>query len=275
MNPLASTLSELQSLGFLAQLDDESCQRLLEQTWGCPFSPGPEGDAMLLSLDTASCWQGDLKMEGDPAPYYRELLHRWAPLSRGSFQPEVSENPGPELFRVGDYQARFQPAPGHYLDTPGLMHIVNSHVLGLHQFEISDALGMPNLVLFIDPARRLALEQRGWKFYAQQRWGYLSSFWEQGMEEFPWRIWQCRRHCQSPTTGWGREGMHRLGEGDELEILHHDGSLLWRGCLQARRKGWFGRLRVSDPDWYPPEVASKSWQQWFEQNPPLRARLLT
>ncbi len=261
-------------MGFLAHLEADSCQRELERIWGCAFSPGLEGEAMLLTLDRKCCWHGDLKVDEDPARHYREVLYSWASLSRGAFHPTIPQQSTAVLFQVDAYQAQFQPGPGHYLDTLGLMHLVNAHIPGQSQFEISDALGMPNLVLFLDEARRRALEQRGWKFYPQQRWGYLSNFWEQGMEEFPWRIWQCRRHSQSPTTGWSREGMHRLAEGDQLEVLQHDGCLLWRGCLQTRKQGWFGKLRVSRPDWHPPEVASEVWQRWFEQNPPLRARLL-
>ena len=97
--------------------------------------------------------------------------------------------------------------------------------------------------------------------------GWISTFWEQGMEESAWLIFQDERFAQG--NQWSRQGMHQLGPGDQLTIFAPDGDVLWHGRLQWRRQGWFG-----PKTWGPKEVGEKQWQHWFELSPPLRARLL-
>lgn len=97
--------------------------------------------------------------------------------------------------------------------------------------------------------------------------GWVSTFWEQGMEEPAWLIFQDERYTQGDQ--WLREGMYELSPGDELTIYAPDGDLLWQGSLVLRRQGWFAR-----PTLVPAEIGQSQWQQWFEMHPPLRATLV-
>ena len=85
------------------------------------------------------------------------------------------------------------------------------------------------------------------------------------MEEPAWMIFQDRER------GWSLEGMHRLGEGDQLTIYDAEGSILWNGVLEKRRRGWFGSLSPSHSEWHPEGVALEQWRAWFTSKPPLEA----
>lgn len=87
------------------------------------------------------------------------------------------------------------------------------------------------------------------------------------MEEYPWLIFQDERFTDG--SQWSREGMHQLAPGDELTIFAPDGDVLWQGCLQWRRQGWFGPKTL-----VPKEVGEKQWEHWFYLQPPLRAKLI-
>lgn len=101
--------------------------------------------------------------------------------------------------------------------------------------------------------------------------GYLSDFWEQGMEEAPWLIFQDARYCAGPRGGWDREGLHRLGEGDRLTIFNEDGSVCWAGTITTRRVGWFSKLQAGSSQWYPEGMDSTTWTGFFRHDPPLKA----
>lgn len=96
--------------------------------------------------------------------------------------------------------------------------------------------------------------------------GWISTFWEQGMEEYPWLIFQDETFTEGES--WLREGMHQLQAGDHLTIFAPDGDVLWQGELRPRRQGWFGRSTL-----VPPEVGEGQWDSWFYLKPSLRARL--
>lgn len=97
--------------------------------------------------------------------------------------------------------------------------------------------------------------------------GWISTFWEQGMEELPWLIFQDEAFTQGEA--WSREGMHQLRDGDQLTLFTPDGDVLWQGELRSRRQSWFGQ-----PTLVPPEVGPGQWKSWFSMSPPLRARLI-
>lgn len=101
--------------------------------------------------------------------------------------------------------------------------------------------------------------------------GWISDFWEQGMEEPPWLIFQDEKYAESPAGGWSRDGMHTFAEGDHLTILGEDGSVLWAGRLESRKTGWFSRLPASSCDWHPEDVPAETWSGWFRRSPSLRA----
>lgn len=104
--------------------------------------------------------------------------------------------------------------------------------------------------------------------------GWISDFWEQGMEGERWHVFQDIAFAQDRAHGWRREGMYLLQTGDRLTILADDGHLLWQGTLAARRLRWFGR-KVSpyEPEWHPVDVSMAVWLGWFRQRPVSRARL--
>ena len=101
--------------------------------------------------------------------------------------------------------------------------------------------------------------------------GWISTYWEQGMEELPWLIFQDEAFTQGAT--WDREGLHRLEPDDYLTTFDLDGTVLWQGSLTTRRRGWFGRLWGGSSHWFPAEVGDQQWNEWFRRHPPLRARL--
>lgn len=97
--------------------------------------------------------------------------------------------------------------------------------------------------------------------------GWISNYWEQGMEEPARLIFQDERFTNGRS--WSPEGMHEPLPGDELTIYSPDGDVLWQGRLKLRRKGWFGESTL-----IPPEVGEAQWRHWFHLEPPLRARLI-
>jgi hypothetical protein len=100
--------------------------------------------------------------------------------------------------------------------------------------------------------------------------GYLADYWEQGMEEPPWLIFQDSAFCAGPQQ-WDREGMHTFAPGGQLTIFSPDGSVLWAGTFTARRRGLFSKLHPASCDWFPEGLTPETWQSFFRQDPPLRA----
>lgn len=101
--------------------------------------------------------------------------------------------------------------------------------------------------------------------------GWISTYWEQGMEEPPWLIFQDEHFTQGDS--WNRQGLMRLEPRDQLTIFAPDNSVLFQAQLETRRRGWFGKLYPGSWDWFPVEVGEKQWNEWFRHSPPLRARL--
>lgn len=77
--------------------------------------------------------------------------------------------------------------------------------------------------------------------------GWISTFWEQGMEEYPRLIFQDEVFTEG--SQWMREGMHDVAAGDELTIFTPDGEVLWQGKLKWRRQGWFGHTTLVPKKW--------------------------
>lgn len=102
--------------------------------------------------------------------------------------------------------------------------------------------------------------------------GWISTFFEQGMEEPAWFIFQDERFTQGDQ--WSRDGMHRLGDGDHLTIFKPDGQILYCDVLRHRKVGFFRKIYAGNHDWSPPEIALETWQAWFNSHPPLRAELI-
>jgi hypothetical protein len=265
--------NELQALGFLVGADAESSLELFTHRWDSwEAHQGVTRELMLASLDSQRVWMRDLKLCDQPWEAYLEALLGWASISQGSFRPEQPKSELAVEFSLDGYRFRFQPKPGHYLDM-GLLDVVNSSLYGGRRFEVSDQLGMPNFVLMLDAEGKAALEKRGWHLLARPAWryGFLWNYWEQGMEEPPWLVFQDRCYCASRDQDWQRDGMVQLSPGDELEILEHDGSRVWAGTLKARPKSWFAWLAPLDANWNPAEIEPDLWKSYFYRSPPLRA----
>ena len=101
--------------------------------------------------------------------------------------------------------------------------------------------------------------------------GWISTYWEQGMEESPWLIFQDELFTQGES--WHPQGVMRLEPRDHLTIFAPDTSVLFQGQLETRRRGWFAKLYPGSSEWFPVEVGEKRWNEWFRHQPPLRARL--
>ena len=98
--------------------------------------------------------------------------------------------------------------------------------------------------------------------------GWISTFWEQGMEESPWLIFQGR--SPDGDDRWERERMRRLAAGDRLTILESEGAVLWSGTLSVRRLGLLGI--IGPRTLAPAGIDEALWLSWFRRNPPLVAR---
>ncbi|MCB9703790.1 MAG: hypothetical protein H6711_17975 [Myxococcales bacterium] len=98
--------------------------------------------------------------------------------------------------------------------------------------------------------------------------GWIADFWEQGMEEEPWLIFQDRAFTRGES--WEREGMHVLAPGGRLTIFEEDGAVRWSGVLRVRRLGLFGRF--GRRTLAPPGIDDAAWRAWFRRRPALRAR---
>jgi len=279
----AAWVAELQDLGFLQNRSVAELWQGVERTWGLDL-PGEaespaQADLMLVSLDREQAWHQDLK---HPDNHFERLVGELSRLARGAFNPSnLVADLEQVSFQVGPYSYRFQPAPGHYLDMQ-LLKTLNSSLLGANRFEVCDNLGMPNVVLFLEPERRDRLQaMRGWSFVPSLvqpadgfRWGFLSNYFEQGMEEAAWLTFQDQRFCASLEAGWQMEGLHRIGPGDSLQVLRDDGSLAWQGRLQMVRGGFWQRLRGQPATLKPPEIEPEVWHDWFHRSPPWRALYL-
>lgn len=275
----APWVGELQELGFLQNRSVADLWQAAERRWGLDL-PGQaesraQADLMLVCLDREQVWHGDLKHFDDLSGLLSELSR----LAQGAFVPQsLVTDPQLVSFQVGPYGYKFQPAPGHYLDMQ-LLKTINSSLLGRSRFEVCDDLGMPNVVLFLDPERRDRLKtMRGWSFVPSLvqpadgfRWGFLSNYFEQGMEEAAWLTFQEQRFCASLEAGWQMEGLHRIGEGDSLQVLRNDASLAWQGRLQRVRGGFWQRLCGQPATLKPPEIEPEVWHDWFHRSPPWRA----
>jgi hypothetical protein len=268
------SLKGLRAVGFLPEGEPLALRDRFSQRWDDWEShEGVPAELMLAALDERRVWQRDLKIQGPPFEAYREALLEWAEISWGVFRPQKISGPDPIEFEVDGYLYRYQPRSGHYLDM-GLLKVVNSSLYGQPRFEVSDGLGMPNWLSLLSPGSRSALEGRGWHFVTEAdtgMHGFVSTFYEQGMEEPAWSIFQDRTFCESHDRGWDRAGLQRFSEGAHLTVFEHDGRVLWSGVMEGRRRGWFGRLHASDGDWHPAEVAPEVWQSYLVRTPPLRA----
>ncbi len=102
--------------------------------------------------------------------------------------------------------------------------------------------------------------------------GWISTFWEQGMEETPWLVFQGR--SPDGEDRWERGRMRRLAAGDRLTIFDSDsdsdGATLWSGTLSARRLGLLGI--IGPRTLAPAGVDEALWLSWFRRDPPLVAR---
>lgn len=97
--------------------------------------------------------------------------------------------------------------------------------------------------------------------------GWIADYWEQGMEEAPWLVFQDRAFTSG--SSWERAGMHRLTAGGALTIFRADGTVLWSGVLRRRRLGLLGRF--GPVTLTPADVDEATWASWFRRSPNLRA----
>ncbi len=105
--------------------------------------------------------------------------------------------------------------------------------------------------------------------------GWISEYYEQGMEGDYWHTFQDGRYTESHERGWDRAGMYILRAGDHLTIIDVNGETLWQGVLQPRRHG-FLRLCVLKVDarWHPEHIPYDQWRGWFRHRPALEAKLI-
>lgn len=104
--------------------------------------------------------------------------------------------------------------------------------------------------------------------------GWISDYYEQGMEYDYWLILQDQRYAASRTAGWEPAGLIILQPGDRLSIYHDDGHCIWQGHLgtppQPHRSG---QPLPSNLPWWPTTLTFAEWIGWFRHTPALTAQL--
>lgn len=278
-------LKQLRGFGFFTHQKDEDILSSLDRMWGAESleeaATTQEAEVMLLTTDRARVWYGDTKTR-DEVGQYSELLHGLATISQGRFQPtELEESRELVSFRTHGHRYTYTPQPGHYLDT-GILRIVNRSICGKAIFHVVDTLGMPNVMFMTTPSVKSALQTNlRWSFVDslnQEKQGvvrgFLSTFWEQGMEEEPWLILQDKRFCDTPKKGWLREGMLRIGEGFRLSLVNQDNELLFEGILGDVSQSFWEKFRGKPKPLFPSHFPEEQWQSWFASEPPMRAHIL-
>lgn len=105
--------------------------------------------------------------------------------------------------------------------------------------------------------------------------GWISEYWEQGMEGFSFLTFQDREFAESREKNWRHEGMYILQEGDELTIFDDGEKIIWTGLIETRRGGFLHLCKISpsDKDWTPQDISLEKWKGWFNYHPPLNAIL--
>lgn len=97
--------------------------------------------------------------------------------------------------------------------------------------------------------------------------GNLDPYWEQGMEgAFLYAV------ALPQATG-----PYTLQEGDLLDILAVDKTLLWSGTFQLRKRRFWERHMLKKGVWANSTqrgVSYGQWMEWFWAQPPLSARVL-
>ena len=263
-------------------MTDEELKKRAENIWGLEAlleAPTPgEASVMVATLDPTVCWHQDLKFEPSDEEAYPGFIKQLARISRGLFRPSyVMESEGRITFHAHGYCFSHSAKPGHYLDAE-LLRTINSTIMGKARFQVVDNLGMPNVVLILSQSQKSALRvHNDWSFADSvahpsggELYGFLSTFWEQGMEEPAWLIFQDQRFCETPRKGWTRNGIHRLEAGAHLRLFERDASVIFEGVLGAKPKGLLGRL-FKKPTLFPPEIAEETLKAWFDRAPCLRA----
>ncbi len=278
---LADLLLGLQSLGFLEGRSWEECAQNAQAYWGVdiPYECDTRSQAlvMLLCLDKSRVWHGQSNLIESPGCYGR-LLEELSAVSHGLFLPrQIEAAAGRVSFHSHEYRYLFEPAAGEAFDMR-ILQVVNWAIMGAKQFECLDVLGMPNVALLATADERSRLETLIERPFVHSLTaapdnrlrGFLSDFWEQGMEERPWLIFQDQRFCRNHRTGWDRAGMYRLKVGARLKIFDHEGGLLWQGTLGDDERGFWGRLTGKPLSVKPADVEQQTWDSWFKSRPPLR-----
>jgi hypothetical protein len=97
--------------------------------------------------------------------------------------------------------------------------------------------------------------------------GFLGTYWETGMEEPEWSIFQDANFIHGPND-WRMEGMHQLKTGQTLTIFAADGSVAWTGVLQSKSLGLlkFKFLQPYESGWHPPDLTLEEWRGFFSQH---------
>lgn len=101
-----------------------------------------------------------------------------------------------------------------------------------------------------------------------ERVGWITTYWEQGMEGYVMYVFQ--EGPASADGSWPIDKMFLIAAGGELTIVDDDGATLWSGTLASRRLGLFGLF--GRRALIPPEIDPETWTSWFERRPPLNAR---
>ena len=278
---LASLLSELQGLGFLEGRSTEDCGEKAQAYWGLEIPQEcdsiSQARVMLLCLDNARVWHG--QSNGIESPdCYRRLLEELSAVSEDLFLPrEIEVGDRRVSFRCQGYRYQFEPASGDYFDMR-ILQVVNWAIIGPRCFQCLDTLGMPNVVFLVNDDEKADLAKLFEGSFVDsltavpdyEYQGFISDFWEQGMEESPWLTFQDQRLCKTPLAGWDRAGMYRLKVGSRLRIFEDDGGVLWQGTLGHDQRGLLGRLTGKPISAKPPDVDQTTWDSWFRKRPPLR-----
>lgn len=279
---LEQRIKELRDYGLSLPGETKDWEALVDQAWGLASFQSRSGalaDLSLLSLDSGQAWLAKKDKNQPAGQAYRTALSRLAEISQGVFSPcEVRTHETSLDFRCGPYRFACSLQPGLTLDV-SFLRTVNEAVCGDRRFLLCDNLETPVILFLGSDTRQSLTMDRGWSFadgFSEPSppgglVGFLSNYWEQGMEEAPWLTFQDQRYCESPERGWHDKGLHKLTEGCHLTVMADDSSVRWQGTLKPPDQALWRRLWSPDTTIRPSQIAETEWHDWFHRAPPWRA----
>jgi hypothetical protein len=172
------------SLGFFSKRasmsDEQLTKKVTEEIireWDATFPGGVKfsrqlADLFVLMTDNSRVWFSDLECVYPGENAYIQFLSELKSISRGSFSPEniketwhTPRGPVDVEFMLNKAPCKFIHDPGDMIDTKIIKYLNTLIKSSGINFEISDALGMPNFIIALKKEEKDIIErERGLKF---------------------------------------------------------------------------------------------------------------